>query len=444
MAVPVPRQTVNMVDSTAVASTTHQITTGVALTSQGGAVCPSSLSFAISYDNGAGGIGTSVISSSGATWTRRINRPDATNGETLEVWEATNVPGGATETITWTGSAAVKAILGVAELDQVAPVSPIDGTSSPFDKSTSRVDTSNSSSRTSASTNSVKQVGMLEVYIGWIGWNDSRTITAAGATWTGLVTLKGSGNNLGLGFERKAAEVKNISGGSAIARFTMSASGTQPANVACLTYFRDGVQTSTDEDGMIDNIEGVETIATTFFPDFVYMSSASAPNGGTGGSEKCNALSFFPQFKALISGVTVAANKTLFYNVSDGFDNMDNFGFRCYTYNNGGLGNTLNSGDTNPSSNFFSGYSNSFAVSTADMTTAGEHSVALTNSDWNASGTTNVGFAAEGDNGGSGTNTYSNLNEYQSNVPQYIVLQLNYPTLAAPAMPRRMTLGAGL
>lgn len=384
------------------------------------------MNFAIVYDNGTGGIGTGVVSSNGQTFTRVINEPNAANGFTLEVWECPDYLGGGADTITWTGSSAVKAKRAIVELDQVAPVSPIDGTSTPLDKTTHRIDTTSSVSRTSAATSSVKRVGMIECFIGFIGWNDTRTISAAGSTWTGLAQLNGGSSNLGIGIERKNAEVKNVTGVNGIARFTMSGvAGTVPAAVACLAYFRDGVVTSTDDDGWIDNIEGTPTVYTTTTPDFLYRSSTSAPNGGTGASEWSTVHSRFPRLYRK-AGVTLPTTFTQYYSVSDGFDEGNGYiDFAMYGFPTDVFGASLDAGDQS--------WGEIERVSMfTDPTVAGEHPVTLTTAySYNDSGYCWTVMAGEGDTGGFAVSTYGNINEYSNNAPQYRIFALTYPVLSA-------------
>lgn len=415
--------------SDAAAATSHSITPDSAIRSSGGAIGPSTLILMISYDGNSGNQVSSVTDTASNTWQRGTSASNSA-GVNGEIWYAFNAQSGSV-TITANMASSVKAKLAFAELDQVAPISPIDGTSTPFDKSTARIDTTSSSSRTSASTNSVKQVGAVEVYVGGIAWNDTRTISSAGSSWTGLVQLSGSASNLGVGIERKLAEVQNIAGSSCIARFTMSASGTSPAAVMCLSFFRDGVITSTDQDGMIDNVEGVEAITTNASPDFVYMSSASAPLGGTGGSEKSNGFAFFPRYYAP-AGATIGENISHLFNVSDGFDEGSGVSY-CYMYywKDGELGSTLTSGDQHPLTATLDGYD--WQEGAGLPVATGWHTLSVLKTNiLNLTGVTNACLSEYTDAMGSTTNNYVNLSEYQNSSPQYLVLSLTYPSTSVP------------
>jgi hypothetical protein len=342
--------------------------------------------------------------------------------------------------VTWNGSASVKAKLGIVEMDQVAPVSPIDGTSTPFDKSTDRVDTTNSSARSSAATNGVRRVGQIECFVGWIGWNDTRTISSAGSTWTGLVQLSGGSSNLGIGIERKLAEVTNVAGGNGIARFTMSASGTQPASVACLAFFRDGVITSNDNDGYLDNIEGVITTYTTdmsaYGGEFLYRSSSSAPLGGTGASNTARTYSYLPRyFKP--AAATIGPTFSLSMISAGGFDDASGYvGFYGYVHKTEVFGTTLDSSD-----DFLTG--NYAIYNGVGMTVSGLHTFSgLAYADYiNPTGVTTVQWTSEGDTQGTQSNVYTVLGDHTNGTPAYIVLSLTYPSSAVPT---RNLLGVGI
>lgn len=416
--------------SDASASTTHQITSASAIRSQGGAIGPSAIVFGIVYDNGTGGIGTSVTGTSGATYTRRVNEPNAANGFTLEVWEATNVPGGAIETLTWTGSSAVKAKLAFAELDQVAPVSPYDGTSSPFDQKVSRIDTTDSIGRSAASTNTTKNRSVQNVFIGFIGWNDNRTISNAGSSWdaTSEFSLSGGSTSLGIGVEKKATEVSNIAGNNCIARFTMSshtAPQTRPAAVAGLTFMRDG-RLMVSEDGTIDNIEMVSTVYTTNTSNFVVRTSASAPGGGTGGSEMSKYYGFFPRYYPP-SGTTIGSTPDFNFQLLGGDDTDPNFGFVLSSYKNNQLGSTLDLTDENVAAGH-----DYFGIS-LNATVAGLKTLTLDYSqDVNPTGTTVLMLHSEGDGFGFGTWNYLDVGDYTGNTPAFLTFYPDYPVLAHP------------
>lgn len=419
--------------STNSAATTHVLTLDSAVRYQNGAICPSTLVMTLSYDGVLGDQCSSITDSQGNTWQKGTS---ATNLATVngEMWYAFNVKGGGPPTITVNMASSVKMTMCCVEVDQVRPVAPLDITSA-------RIDTTSSTARTSAATLTTKRVGMLEVIIGGIAWSHvSLTCSNGGSGFAGtLVTTKDAGSGIGVGMARRTTDTKNITGASSIGRFTMSASGTSPCAVMSLSFFRDGVVTTTAEDGFIDNIEGAVTVDNTTNPAFVYRSSTSAPLGGTGGSERSCWYAFFPDYSAnLITGVTLGANLTLFYNVSDGFD--DGFWYviaQLHVYKNAALGSTLDAGDETPPGG------TTYDLGT-DPTVAGERSVTLvTSTDFNTSGYTNCWMGFEGDTAGSVTGTYSNINTYDGNVPAYLLLSLNYPNLNPAGAPPMTLMNVG-
>lgn len=429
-----------LVASDGAASTTHQVTLPSAIRAQGGANGPSAISFAICYDNGTGGIGTSVTDNAGNIYTRIVNEANAANGFTLEVWEAHDCMPNVVVTLTWTGSSSVKAKLGAVEMDQVAFADPRDGTSTPFNQKTSRSDTTNSTSRSSATTNATKLRDKFGVFIGWIGWNDTRTISSAGSTWGSLAQVNGGSTNLGLGVERKTSEVANIAGSQNIARFTMSgAAGTQPAVVAACAFFRDCIITSTDEDGYIDDLEGVSSLTTSpVSGDFVFRSSASAPSGGTGSSENSTAYHFLPRFYGR-TGVTVGATLDMHFTVIDGFaDGTNQFGPNLYSFLSNQIGSTLTAADE-----FQFPPTVGPQPFSMDLNVAGFKTITVTTADFFApGGLSALRFSMEGDGQGSGTGDYFNMGDYTLNSPLCYILTLNYPVLAGS--PQRTLVGVGI
>jgi len=412
------------------AGTTHPITLDNSVRQRGGAISPSTLVLVISYDGNTGNLVSGVTDTNGNTWQRgtSISNGAGVNGE---MWYALNCNGGlAAPTITATTSSSVKAKLAAAELDQIAPISPLDGTSTSLDKTQERIDVTNSAIRTSSPASPVppRLTGQIEVRMGAIAWNDTRTVSSTSA-WTGLVQLSGTASNLGVAIERKASEIKNTNAGNSRASFTMNSSGTVPAGVMSLSFFRDGVITSTDEDGYIDNIEGVATAITNVSPDFVYRSSASAPIGGTGASEYSQAFSFFPRYYKL-DGVTIADAIEWRFVVNDGFDDgAGYFAFYCHTFKSGQLGSTLTTADENTAAD-----RGNIALG-VDANLTGEKSIALSKAlDFNETGVTAIKITQEGDGLGSSTSNYMNITEFQGNVPQYMILTLTYPPGSASAM----------
>ena len=204
MAVPTFLQS-KTVASDASAATSHVLTPDSAIRSSGGSIGPSCLVIMASYDGATGNQISSITDTDSNTWQRGTSASNSTsvNGE---IWYAFNAVGGGTPTITVATSSSVKMKLAFAELDQVAPISPYDGSSSPLDHTQERIDTTSSTTRTSSPASPVppKNTGSKGVRIGGVAWNDTRTISSTSA-WTGLVQLSGSASNLGVAIERKSA-----------------------------------------------------------------------------------------------------------------------------------------------------------------------------------------------------------------------------------------------
>lgn len=434
MAVPTFLQS-KTVASDAVSSTTHTITPNSAIRSQGGAIGPSTLVLFVSYDgNYAGNQISSVTDTDSNTWARSTSSTGNGAGVNLEAWYAVNAKGGGTPTITVTLGNAVKAKLAFAELDQVAPKNPDDGVSSVLDQSTGRVDSTNAISRSSATTNSTKRRGQKEVFVGGIAWNDTRTITSAGSSWTGAVQLSGGSSNLGVGIERKLSEIINITGNNNIARFNMSSTGTLPAVVISLCFYRDGIHTADpNNDGWIDDVDaaGDGNKISTLYPSdiyhYVYRSSTGAPDGGVAGSEVSKSYHFFQQWKGGLSGVTIGNNPTLYFVTTSGFDDGTNYmGLYLWAMKDV-LGSSLDLGDE-----FFGGGS-SYSLGPGPAV-ASTYSVGLNKaSDYNESGTSAFVFLMQGDTQGFTSSTYILIMETSGNIPVWIELPLDYPVLEQPS-----------
>lgn len=418
MAVPVFLQSQTF--STNTPSTSHALTLVSPVRSQGAAIGPSTLILMLSYDGAVGNRCSGVTDTDSNTWARATSASNSvqTNGE---MWVAYNAKGGAAPTITAAMAASVKMTMACVEIDQVRPVTPID-------QVTARVDVTNSNGRTSLGMPA--RSGMIEVFVEGIAWTHATKTVTAGSTYTGLVTLKDPTSNIGVAMARKSAEVKNISGNQGIARFTFSGTAdTTPAAIMCVSFFRDGVVTSTNEDGYIDDIEGVANVLIADGFRFVYRSSTSAPNGGTGGSENSKAYSFFPDYSSyLLSGVTIGSTIPLFYNSQSGGndDGTGMTGAYMDVFKNGQFGSTLDVGDENYP----------MGVRHNEGTTpciAGEHQVNLDKAtEYNTAGYTTYAMGFEGDTMGGSSATWAYLGDYSGNVPDYLWLPLTYPVLALP------------
>lgn len=420
--------------SDASAGTSHPITPDSAIRSQGGTIGPSTGVVMCSFDGDPGTV--TATDTLGNTWQQGTSAGSGTTyGNILYSFNMT--PGAVTITVATTNS--VKCKLAFAELDQVAPISPYDGTSTPLDKTQERVDTPAAATtiRTSspASPAPPKMTGSKGVRIGGMAWNNTKTVSSTSA-WTGLVQLSGGSSNLGVAIERKAVEIENISGANSRASFTMSASDTQPSAVMSLTFYRDGVMTGTSEEGDIENLESVLT-ENHNSTSFIYRSSASAPTGGTGGSTYQSAFGFLPRYYKP-TGTTIADAYTLRYVLSDGYD--DGLGYFVFYYDafaNDEAGATLETTDWNVGG---VPLNNPTALG-VDANVFGSKLLTLSRAtDWNDDGTSAIKFTEEGDGNSMGTSNYMNIANYAGNNPMYVQFTLTYPSLAVP---QRTLLGVG-
>ncbi len=418
--------------STNTAATSHAVAFDNSIRASGGAIGPSCLIAVISYDGTSGSQVSSITDSAGDTWAVgndgtndvRISNGSGVNGE---MWYCYNATPGA-HSLTINLSSSVKASIVIGEIDQVRPVTALD-------RVKGNINTTASTSRIGS--NGTKGRGMLRVVIGGLAWNDaSLTCTGVPVSYQGYVGIKDAGSNVGVGIECKATEAKSLASGTVVPRFNMSA-GTTPVALMSLAFYRDGVVTGTDEDGYIDDIEGVATVTKTG-TRWLYSSSTSAPYGGTGGSEKSQCFSFFPDYSSsLLSGVTIGDTIPLYYSTQPGGDDGTGY-MQAYmrVFKNGELGDTLTADDE------FHGAGVVHFLGTG-LCTAGEYSVNLDKAtEYNLSGTTAYAMAFEGDTGGLVSGTWAYLNDYSGNVPDYLVLSLTYPS-ASSIITRTLT-GCGL
>lgn len=416
------------ITSDASAGTSHPFTAAQATRAQGGVgIGPTTLILYLSYDGNTAGVITGITDSDGNTWTKGDSQGNGA-GVNLEGWYAFNVKGGSIPSGTITTSASVK-LKGIGkEVDQVRPVSA-------WDRKTGRVDTPavNSTTRTSAASNTEKRRGMIEVIYAGIGWNDTRTCTGGGSGFTGAAacfsTLSGGNSNLGVAMAQRSVEQNNVAGANTIGRFVMSASDTQPAAVICLSFYRDGIVTSTDEDGTIDNLEGTIAVATTnivtttvWGADAAYRSSTSAPNGGTGGSETDHAYAFWPDYSSyLLTGVTIGSTFDVnLINLGSSDDGTSWTAGAIYLYKNNELGSTLDSGDDSLAGSYsVIGVPTAVGLETYTFNTA---------SYYNTSGVTAMGLSMEGDTQGFISNSVLLYGDYDTSNPSYLKLTLTYPS----------------
>lgn len=416
----VPSFLQNKTYSTNVPSATHALTMSSPIRYRGGTTSPSSLVMTLSYDGVSGDQCNSITDSDGNTW---LKGTSANNGVSIngEMWYAYNIKGGTTPTITANMASSVNMTMVCVELDQVRPVSPID-------QALSRIDTTLSTARTSAATNTTKRTGMLEIVVGGIAWSHvTLTCSNGGSGFSGtLVSIKDGSTGIGAGMVRRTADLANLTGANTIGRFTMSASTNSPCAVMSLSFQRDGIVTSTSEDGWINDFEGTATVGNLDTSGTLFKSSTSAPFGATGGSEYDQCYFFFPDFSAnILSGCTIDSTLTFNYSSQGGFD--DGTGYMnayLYAYKAGELGSTLDTADEFPGG----GVDYSLGV---DPITPGIRSVTIDKStSYNTSGVTAMRMSMEGDTGGGFSGTYAQINFYEGNATAYLQLGLQYPSEA--------------
>lgn len=408
--------------STNTASTTHAITFDNPVQSQGGSVCPAILHVAFSYNGSTANLCTGITDTAGNTWTKdKAVGSGTTNGE---VWSAPDAIGGVAPTITITLSSSQKLTAIAFEMDQVAPLRG-------YDNGDARVDATSGTSRRST-TVATKRTGSHGVNIKCWMWTDATlTVSNPGSSITGLTQVKDGSSNIAVGIARHNIE-RNVVGGSAFTgTATMSASTTVPVACFDLTFFRDGIVTTTDEDGTTDNLEGTVTYATTSIAattvwgcDAAYASSTSAPNGGTGGSETDRAFAFFPDYSSYLkSGVTIGDNFDINLTSVGGYD--DGTGYMSgymYLYKNGVFGSTLDASDD-------TAFTGSPALLMGLPTTSGLQTYTFdTSAYYNTSGYTTMGILLAGDTQGGTSGSVLCYSDYDMNSPAFITLTLTYPS----------------
>lgn len=442
MANPVFLQT-KTVASDASAGTSHVITLDSAVATVGGTTSPSVLILQASYDGNTGSLISGITDSQSNTWARCTDGTTAltfSNGAGVngEMWYAMALVGGTAPTITVTTSSSVKVKLAVGEMNGVRPVSSIDRTLGRIHAPASAATTRTSADFTGGSAYTTRRRGMIEVIVTGVAWNDARTTVANATNFTSTFYLHGTSSNLGVGMARSSVERTNIVAQYSNGRFTV-ASGTEPSAVMSCTFYRDGVVTSTDEDGIIQNIEGTQIIETNsglvapslgalnsfWGGNGIYRSSTSAPFGGTGGSEIDNAYAFFPDYSAnLLSGVTIGAT-ALWNLISSG--GYDDGWFYIFFYGklwkDGTLGTTLTTGDEGVDTVTGNVFAN------VDIATAGLKTYSFNVATYfNTSGYTTAAIKAEGDTMGGSSGSWAAVNDYANSAPMYIQLTLIYPS----------------
>lgn len=412
------------------ASTSHNFTLSSAVTSQGGSVGPSSFVMTFTYDS-ASALTTSVTDSSGNTWVKAGSGVGDASTFYSEVWYAIDVIGGATPTITIGLSSSQSVVAVLAEVDQIRPISA-------YDQIIARKDVTSSSSRTSGNATSLIG-GQIAVRMGALGWKDSTLdVSSAGSTWGNLIHVKDATSLLGAALEFKSADTASTSKVQLNARFTMNASSTKACSVFGISFYRDGVTTSTAEDGWIDDIEGTPTIYNTDGSAIVYTSSTSAPYGGTGGSERAVAYGFMPNIEAYLkAGVTIGSTFTLYYNVASSYEDGNYFEIPVIDWHSdGALGTTIDTGDEFP---FYDGYYYLGAIPSAGINTQ----TLTTATDYSTTNSLSWMMSNVGDTMGSTSGSYVEIYTYEAGIPTYCVFSLDYPVPATGGGSTLAMMGVG-
>lgn len=405
----------------AVSSLTVTFDSAVQLPGAGKA--PSLLLAFITYDGNTGSLITGATDSQGNTW--QVASDDVVNngrtsngaGVNFEPWMAVNAIGGFATSVTFTFSSPVTATVYLIEIDQACPVRGLD-------RVKSQINVSNSTTRQGAL--GTKGRGMIRVVVEAIAWNNATfTCSATNSNWKSFAMTKTG--NLGLAIGMRKNEVESLSA-NIIPVFTVNNSpAANPVALCVLAFFRDGVQTcgevsnNSDDDGWIDDIEGIQSFTTTDATNFVLRTSTTAPVGGTGTSEYTNAISFFRNIR-LLYGASLGTNYTVNFLTDIGNDDLQGFmHFTVNIFKNGQLGDTLDIGD----------YSSGFADATADLGTApctvGSYNASFVAATaYRSDQPLVVIFTFEGDGQGLTSSTYAYVKDWTGSAPAYLKFPINY------------------
>lgn len=331
---PLPAKLQHKTYSTDVAATSHALTLDAATRTPAGANAPTSLILVIGYDGSGTDKVTSVTVSGEAAMVKNRSQAHTAN---LEVWSVHNLTGGTPSTVTVTLSTAQKVSMVVAEVTEIRPYG-----GDPIDQVASRVHAPGASQARRDSGLTAKRSGMIEVIVGGMAWADATKTAAAFLGWGSLATILDASSGIGVAFSMRSTELVTID--ATDARFNLTPASVVPAAVACCTYQRLGVLTSSDEDGYIDTIADVTTVYTTTQDlDFLYASSESAPVPEIIDSEFSDVFAFMI-WPTLPAGVTVASGTWNCLVVSAFWDGVDwGIGFRGSPTGAGGA--TLEEGD---------------------------------------------------------------------------------------------------
>jgi hypothetical protein len=426
MALPSPQQTSVTQAFNSVSSFT--VTMAASRAQGGSGIGPTVFTMFISYNGNTGDRVSSITDSDGDTWTKatdgvRNASISNTAGVNLEGWVCRANGAATTKIITVTLATSLSGVAACCETDQVRSAGTF------VDKVWSNINTTASTSR--IGTTPAKRDGQLAVCLSGLAFNDA-TMTCSGVpvSWQNYTGAKNSTSNVGVGLAYKAqTEPTALAGGQAVARYNMSV-GTTPVALMSITFFRDGVATAGTEDAWLDDIELSPVVYTTDAEHFIFMSSTSAPGGGTGGSEKSRSYARFPAIDSYIkTGGTYGSTFDERCYI-DGFSSWDD-GTNYMTlwgkfFTTDIFGSSIETSEENESSgtNVMLAYS---------PIVNGTQSVTLNVSQaHNVSGYTWSVYDMQGDTGGGFSGTFIYMYEWSGNNPRYRVFTITYPVLAHP------------
>lgn len=417
------------------AATSHQVAISWALAARSGLI------LGASYDGNTGAQITSITDDAGNTW----SCPDATKhklsngaGVNLEGWTCLR-PVGSPTLITVNFASSVKASIMVAEYAGMLSF----GLSTPYDQGSGRILTPTVNTQVRTPGNTPTRSAPAQSIIGIMGWN-SALITAMinGTNYVSDGFARNASSNVGVAmnhYRSVAYESEHPSRNGAIAnasfRFS-DAANMVPAAVMAMTFYREGVFPQPDsQDGIISNIEGVVTVDTSYC--FVFMSSPSAPFGGTGFSEKTDTY-WSPnvaQYGALPAGVKLqdASFKPF---VVDGYDDGLSFAFVLHTSKTDVNGATLTSDDEGrPNASY--GTSNYHLLGSVPTATGLKDIPLVVDDEINLTGRTSIRLTMLVDEATTGT--YSHPGDHTAELlPAYIRATLVYPPPARSSRPLRL------
>lgn len=383
----------------------------------------STIVIAVSYEGAVGNKVTSIVDTDSGTWNADANLKQSNsvsvNGEGQYRY---NLVGGTKPTITVNLASALKCQIVVAEYKGILSYA------NPLDKTVGRINTPAAASQFRSSGATATRTAPVEVIIELMMWNTAAITTLANGTgFTTDAYVRNTTNNIGVAIGHRTSEVASMAGSSANASFRFTDAGnTAPAAVMCMAFFREGVfpVPDTTKDGIIDNIEGVVTVDTSFC--LVFKSSATAPTSGATGSTRTNSYFIMPfsTYGAIPAGVT-ATNPSFNYTANVGYDDPLSYAeFQLHTDKTDILGTDITADDEEkPTTNH-----RSLGV---EPTVVGFHSVALDDSEIDLSTSLSARMSVEPTES---TSSYADIYDYNSLQPAFCRVTLVWPSLDTPQM----------